>query len=203
MNHPPQHPSPYPVPSARQPSHERGYRWSGALALAAVLLFGLSLLLNSNPIKLSPAITEEFTSDDMIELEVAEGEADAWALFTSGEDKGTCMYYPPSGDLSIPRTWYLNADGYGDWDTLGNLDTSEPGLYRITCADSANDFALASAGTLHAVKAQLFVTGVIVFFVAPSVLLAAIVVGVVTALRRRSARTRPSSQAAQQSPHQI
>ncbi|PWV51021.1 hypothetical protein [Nocardiopsis sp. L17-MgMaSL7] len=203
MPPPPQHPNPYPVPSARRPSHERGYRWSGALALAAVLLFGLSLLLNSNPIKLSPAITEEFTSDDMIELEVAEGEADAWALFTSGEAKGTCMYYPPSGDLSIPRTWYLNAEGYGDWDTLGNLDTSEPGLYRITCADSTNDFALASAGTLHAVKAQLFVTAVIAVFVAPSVLLAAIVVGVVTALRRRSARTRPSSQVAQQSPHQF
>ncbi len=158
-----------------------------------MLLFGLSLLLNANPIKVSPNITERFTSDDdMIELEIEEGDTKTWALFSSSTDESrTCIYYDPDGELNGPDTWYLNAEGYGDWDTLGPLDTSEPGIYWITCTDGADEYVLAGAGPLHAVKAQLYVTAVIIFFVAPPLLLAAIVVAGVTTVRRRSAARHP------------
>ncbi|MBE1460393.1 hypothetical protein H4W79_004607 [Nocardiopsis terrae] len=201
MTHLPEHPKPYPVPptaapTARAPQAptaqktpgKRGYRWSGGLALTAVLLFGLSLLLNGNPIKGSPNAIEQFTPDETVEFDVGEGEADAWALFSSGPERGSCVYYPPEGSFRSPETRYQHAEGYGEWDALGPLDTSEPGLYRIACTDSASKYALASASPLQAVDSQIFVTAAITVFVAPPLLLAAIVVGVFTALRRSSAR---------------
>lgn len=178
------------APSQRKVPGRRGYRWSIGLAITAVLLFVSAFLLNSNPIRVPPNIVERIAAEGQVEFEVEEGDADTWAIFSSSTDMRGCTHYPPGGGLDGPTSsWYHEGD-YGGWSPLGVLDTSEPGIHRISCTDIAQEYALAGSGPLHAVKAQLHVTATIIFFIAPPLLLAAIVVAVVTTLRRRAAALR-------------
>ncbi|GAA1075043.1 hypothetical protein [Nocardiopsis metallicus] len=204
MTNSPEHPGASPVPAAKAPAKttgKRGYWWSGALVLISALIFGLALLLVHQPIRTSPEVVDEMGWGEAVEFDVADGEEDRWAVYIStGHDfhdfrdcRSGLMNTVEGRYPSIPRE--SEKGPYGDWELIGVLETPAPGDYYVRCgilsdapAGSDVEFALGSAGPLHAVQAQESAGLPVVLIGTPLSLIAATVVGVVTALRRRSAR---------------
>lgn len=188
------------APATQKPPGKRGYWWSGALALTSVLFFVLALLLVHHPIRTAPEIVAEMGWGEAVDFDVAGGEEDGWAVYITADHDFHDFHDCRSGltdsvEGSFPSVLRESEKGpYGGWELIGVLDTPEPGNYFARCGvlgDEPGDgieFALGTTSALHTAQAQEAAGLPIVLIGTPLSLIAAIVVGVVTALRRSSAR---------------
>ncbi|WP_152514106.1 hypothetical protein [Nocardiopsis valliformis] len=192
MTNPPEHPGAHPVAPAKAPG-KRGYWWSGGLTLTGVLLFTAVYLFSLSPSFPEPDIVERMDSGDRITFEVGEDEDGEWAVYHSAGGSYVplpCFLHPPNGERTPPddEGWH-HSQSFGGWGAVGPLETPEPGTYTLICSsNTAEEFALGDTGPLHLRSAVLVGSEITALGITPLLLLAAIVVGVVTALRRRSAR---------------
>lgn len=210
MHNPPQHPFGNPVPPMPPggPGHPGGpsatpapkktsvlhaYRWSIGLAIAAVLLFVPALSFGLNPAFPEPDIEERISGTDRITFEVAEGETRAWGVYSDSEITAVpCRIYPPEEDWEYTYPEWDKASHltFGDWRAEGILDTPEPGTYTLACVGD-DEYALGTSGPLRMVQPIYNILAMVILGVVPSLVFAAIVVTVVTTVRRRSTVRHP------------
>ena len=197
-----------PVPPSPSPEVRPKTLWywvSGALALASVLIFGLAVFFANNPVRATPEIVAEIEPPEAVELAVGEGEEEAYAVYsTPGGEATDCEAFSPSGE----QHWLIMGGGdrhvdesHGEWVFLGLLETPEPGTYEVHCSGIGHftevregvDYVVGSAGVIHAVDAQRNVVPLTAIGAALVGLLTAVVVAVVTAVRRGLAKKRALS----------
>ncbi|MGW9556420.1 hypothetical protein ACWGSK_18130 [Nocardiopsis sp. NPDC055551] len=208
MPNPPQHPHGNPVPPApfagpghpggpsevpasaqKKTSVARDYRWSIGLTIAAVLLFVPALSFGLNPAFPTPDIEERISGTDRITFEVIEGETRAWGVYSDSETTVLpCRVFPPEEDWEYTYPEWDKASHltFGDWRGEGILDTPEPGTYTLACVGD-DEYALGASGPLRMVHPIYNILAMVILGVVPSLTFAAIVVAVVTTVRRRSA----------------
>ncbi|KOX15971.1 hypothetical protein ADL05_13295 [Nocardiopsis sp. NRRL B-16309] len=179
------------------------YGISAALALACVLAIGLAVFLANNPIRATPEVVAEIRPRETVELEVGEGEAEAWAVYsTPGGRPADCEFISPAGEYRLlsPDQRH-DGESHGEWIFLGVLDTPEPGTYEVHCSGAGHsgevregvDYVVGGADVIHSVNAQRNTVPTIVIITALAGLGAAVLLAVVTAVRRGVARKRARS----------
>lgn len=195
-------PTPASPPSEIRPK-ALWYWISAALALGCVLVIGLAVFFANNPIRATPEVAAEMRPRETVELEVGEGETEAWAFYsTPGGSPSDCEVISPTGDDRLPSTDLRHeGESHGEWIFLGVLDTPEPGTYEVHCSGGGHfvevregvDYVVGSADVIHSVDAQRDTVPTVVISAALAGLFAAVLLALVTAVRRGVARKRARS----------
>ena len=187
-------PAPVPASAPKKTSVVREYRWPIGLAIAAVLLFFGPYFYSYNAFLPGPNVLERFGNDESLTFEVAEGEEGTYAVYSSEVGYGpSCVLFAPDGEFvgNVSRIPGSSDVSFGSWGVRGELETPEPGTYTLSCNGNSDEYALGGTGPIRAFELVKVLVTITALFIAPSLLLSAIVVAVVTTVRRRSAVRRP------------
>ncbi|PSK97093.1 hypothetical protein CLV63_10996 [Murinocardiopsis flavida] len=182
------------APSTQDLRPRRLWYWVGAVVLAVGLTAGVALIaLGANSAKPTPDFAAQVDGSGTATFEVGAGEDGQWALFTTDVNTWDCTHTTPSGKVGVLEREGSYETDDGVWILNGYLDTTEPGEHTYSCAGGSQiRHGIAGGDVVKGAETRRVAMVSIGLGLAAAGIVAALVIVVVTALRRRGNARRPA-----------